>query len=95
MVAFKEDVKEIIKEEIPTARFWLMLKMKMNWDRKWEIYTSQLEKSLVASMVGDASEATLKKDMAKKVIEKIQRSAWATMPASFLASMKVERVIHR
>jgi hypothetical protein len=91
MVAFKTDVKEIVKEEIPTARFWLMLKMKFGWNKRWDIYTSHLEKSLLNEMVGD--DIMAKKVMVKSVIEKVEKSAWNTMPPEFLKSIKVDRLL--
>jgi hypothetical protein len=87
-----------VKEEVPTARFWLMTKMKLGWEKKWEIYTKDLRKRIMDSIVegpGESLSETQKKQIATNIIEKVERSAWATMPAPFLASMKVERVLHR
>lgn len=87
-----------IKEEVPTARFWLMTKLRLGWDKRWDLYISTLKKSLMASMVSElpSSEAEkAKKEAADLMITKLERSAWATMPAAFLSSLKVERVIHR
>lgn len=94
MVMLKETFD--IKEEIPTTRFWLMTKLKLGWNKRWDIYISGLEKNLAENMICDLSgdEASrAKKAMVRTILEKLERSAWATMPPEFLKSMKVDRVL--
>jgi len=97
----------IIKDEIPTTRFWLMCKMSFKntkneemFNRKWEMYISDLKKELVENMkfvnatgkdVKDTEK--VKREMADKTIIKIERSAYLTIPASFLTTLKIPRVL--
>lgn len=97
----------IIKDEIPTARFWLMCKMAFKntkseniFNRSWEIYISDLKTDLVNNMelINTSSKKIKdpdreKREMADKTIVTIERSAYLTIPASFLTTLKIPRVL--
>jgi len=93
------DSSFIIKEEIPTARFWLMTKLRLGMDRRWEVYLKELKERLISIMITpsitgkEADKA--KKVMALHIMEKIENSAWRTMPSDFLKQIGVPRVLRR
>jgi len=96
-----------LKEEIPTTRFWLMCKMKfMNtksgdlFNKRWLSYIADFKKELVENMNvidtsgGKPKDAKMEKNnMAQKTIEKIERSAYLTIPSSFLTTLNIPRVL--
>ena len=92
------------KEELFTTRFWLMTKMRMGWDKRWELYLRNLKEKLIKMMTMQAAPAgTKEKEDVKKakvkaanhIVEKLERSAWRTLPAEFLRDMEIPRVLHR
>jgi len=86
-----------IKEEIPTTRWWLMTKLRLGWDLKWDIYIKNLRKELISLMTtpGESLSDSVKskKDMASNIIEKLEKSAWRSMPAEFLKQLGIPRTI--
>jgi hypothetical protein len=86
-----------LKEEIPTTRWWLMLKLKLGMDRRWEQYLKELRENLIAQMkvtgIGGDEANKAKGNMATHIITKLEKSAWATMPAEFLKQLGIPRVI--
>lgn len=94
------------KEEIPTTRFWLMLKF-LNptfWDSRWDRYIADLTEKLTNSMelvyIGGDKPNTVKANMEIKnavhnIITKLEKSAWYTMPTEFLKRLKIPRNIRR
>lgn len=86
-------LKDFIKEEVPTARFWLMLKLKHeNWQYRWSMYIEDLKKRIIAQMEGESKS---KEHEAKRIIGRIENSAWRTMPSSFLSMLHIPRVIRK
>lgn len=88
------DLKGYIKDQIPSARFWLMLKLKNEeaWTKRWQKYIAEVKDVLRAQFEGEptAIEATIRQQ-----ISKLERSAWNTMPAAFLAQIGIPRNIRR
>lgn len=85
-----------LKEEVPTARFWLMLKLRLGWNKRYDKYTSDLKDRLKEMMTidlrgTDADKA--KSAMARHIVEKLERSAWRTLPSEFLRDMKIPRIL--
>jgi hypothetical protein len=93
------DEKFNVKEEVPTARFWLMTKLRFGWDRQWENYLSELKANLIGLMEVKGEEpgdhGMAKKNAATKIMKKIETSAWRTIPSEFLRDMKIPRVLRR
>lgn len=87
------------KEEVPTARFWLMTKLRFGWTRQWENYLSELRSHLIENMEvkGEESQSVemAKRNAANTIIKKIETSAWRTMPSEFLRDLKIPRVLRR
>jgi len=86
-----------IKEEIPTARFWLMTKLRLGWDTKWKIYINNLREELIGLMtvsdIGKTDPVKAKIAMANHIIGKLENSAWRTMPSEFLKQLKIPRIL--
>lgn len=87
-------LKDYIKEQIPTARFWLMLKLKdeVSWSRKWNDYIKNVHKFLRNQFEGPSKEI---ETHIRQATEKLERSAWNTMPSSFLSMVGIPRAIRR
>lgn len=83
-------LKEYIKDSIPTARFWLMLKLRGGWNQKYKLYIAETSKFVTENLVGEND--TAKKHSAKEIVAKIERGAWNTMPSVFLSSLNIPRV---
>lgn len=86
------NLREFQKAELPTARFWLMLKLidRHTWEQRWNKYLNDLYNFIMEYMVGeDAHQAT------KITMEKIEKSAWRTMPAEFQKRLEVPRPIRK
>lgn len=89
----KLTLESFIKDQIPTARFWLMGKLKWHWEKRWSLYLDSIRKILDGQFEvvhGDASEKAKAID---KILIKIERSAWATMPSGFLTSVGIPRAL--
>lgn len=87
------DLKEFIAQEVPTTRFWMMLKLKNDgWTKRWEVYQNDLIQRVKERLSGPEKEVAKE---VKKTLERIERSAWVTMPSSFLASLNIPRVIRK
>ena len=90
-----------IKEEIPTARFWLMTKLRFGWEKRYSQYVSDLETFLISVMTvsnnngNDTESKQLIKTMALQIVAKIEKSAWRTMPSEFLRQLDIPRVLRR
>lgn len=85
-------LKDFMKEELGTMRFWLMLKLRdeRRFSSRWERYLENLNKRLEELFEGpDVKQAI------KNTIAKLERSTWNTMPSSFLSQMGVPRVVRR
>ena len=85
-------LKEFINFQVPTARFWLMLKI-----RNPEYFSSKYDKYIleVSNILKDKFDKNDSKKMVNSTIEKILKLAWITMPTEFLNSLKVPRVIRK
>lgn len=85
-------LKDWQKEELPTTRFWLMLKLRNPdfFERRWYQYIKDLKEFLAGQFTGDDTQAAI-----RRTIEKLERSAWNTMPASFLSQLGIPRAIRR
>jgi len=96
------------KDELPTMRFWLMCKMLWNnsntkvFEKRWDRYISELKNNLMDNMKFSdlegkekVSSVTIKNNMADKVIVKLQRSAYLTIPSSFLTRLGIPRVLRK
>jgi len=93
-----------LKEEIPTTRFWLMTKLRFGWNRRWDAYIESLTNRLIGMMtipelsgLPKANENSNKEKamMAKKILSKLEVSAWRTVPSSFLKDLGIPRVLRR
>jgi hypothetical protein len=106
MVIWKETFNQ--KEELPTMRFWLMCKMLWTeshtniFEKRWTKYISDLKNTLMENMVFSDLEGREKKDssvikmnMADKVITKLQRSAYLTIPSAFLTRLGIPRILRK
>jgi hypothetical protein len=82
-----------IKDQIPTARFWLMGKLKWRWEKRWARYLDSVRGILDEQFELIDGSPEEKKKAIDKIIVKIERSAWATMPAGFLSSVGVPRAL--
>ena len=86
-----------LKEEIPTTRFWLMTKLRLGWDKKWDVYINGLRERLIEMMtvpgISGIDAGKAKNDMANHIIEKLENSAWRTMPSEFLKQLGIPRVL--
>jgi hypothetical protein len=82
-------IKEYIKDQIPSVRFWLMLKLRSGWGKRYEKYMHDLSEFIKSNLEG---EDAMKNVKTKEVLAKIERGAWNTMPASFLQSLGIPRV---
>lgn len=86
-----------IKEEIPTTRFWLMTKFRMGWDKRWTLYENDLREKLMNMMtvpgLSGADAVKAKRNMANHMIEKVEKSAYRTMPSEFLKQLGIPRVL--
>ncbi len=91
------------KEEIPTARFWLMLKLidPVYWGPRWERYIHEISNRLGEGMTnvhfeGPKEKASMEiKNAVHKMIVKLEKGAWFTMPSEFLKRLGVPRNIRR
>lgn len=84
------------KEEVPTARFWLMLKLRLGWNTRYDKYISGLKERLISMMTVDLrgmDGERAKAQMARHITEKLERSAWRTIPSEFLRDLKIPRVL--
>jgi phosphomannomutase len=90
----KIGLKEWQKEEIPTARFWLMLKLRNEevWSEKWSRYIAGVKEFLKSRFRGETAEIN---NQVERIINKLERSAWNTMPAAFLQQLNIPRAIRR
>lgn len=93
-----------LKEEIPTTRFWLMTKLLLGWDRNWDFYIDSIKERLINLMtvpnlagLPRANEDPNKEKLiaVKKILEKLETSAWRTVPSSFLRDLGIPRVLRR
>ncbi len=91
------------KEEIPTARFWLMLKLidSERWSSRWTRYIDELTSRLREGMkninfTGPKEKAEMEiRNAIHKTIEKLEKGAWFTMPSEFLKRLGIPRNIRR
>ncbi len=92
------------KDELPTIRFWLMTKLRLSWDKRWEWYIRDLKLRLIKMMTlpavpagtkGQEAASKVKEKAANHLVEKLERSAWRTLPSEFLRQMEIPRVLHR
>lgn len=85
-------LKDWQKAELPTARFWLMVKLRdpNRFEKRWFQYLRELKEFLGTQFVGEDSQTAI-----RRTIEKIERSAWNTMPSAFLAQLNIPRNIRR
>jgi len=86
------------KEEIPTTRWWLMLKLRLGMDKRYDQYIFHLKEQLVDMMTvpsdlkgTDAIRA--KAQMARHITDKLERSAYRTLPSEFLRDLGIPRVL--
>lgn len=93
-----------LKEEIPTTRFWLMTKLVLGWDRRWDAYVDSLRNRLMGMMsipalsgLPKANEEAHKEKLIaiNKILVKLETSAWRTVPSSFLKDLGIPRVLRR
>lgn len=88
------DLKSYIKSQIPSARFWLMLKLKDEgvWTNRWLRYINEVKEVLRTQFEGECQvvESTIRQQ-----IDKLERSAWNTMPSAFLTQIGIPRNIRR
>jgi hypothetical protein len=97
MIIFKEILN--YKDFIPTYKFYLMLKIKMNnefWDKKFEIMLEEIRDEIKGSISysGEGDKTVAIKGAMEKFIEKIAVAAWRTIPSSFLSGVGIPRVLH-
>jgi len=86
-------LKEWQKEELPTTRFWLMLKIRDDaWTKRWLRYLTDTKAFLISQFIGDPDEINAQ---VSRIMEKLERSAWNTMPSSFLQNVGIPRVVRR
>jgi hypothetical protein len=85
-------LREFMKAELTNTKFWLMLKLKdpERWERKWNRYINDLYKFIVNQMEGND-----KGIAAKGTLERIERSAWRTLPTPFLKDIGIPRPIRK
>lgn len=88
------NLKQYIKDQIPSVRFWLMLKLKNpdRWTKRWNDYLAEVHDFLVEHFQGERDQVEFQ---IRQAIEKLERSAWNTMPSSFLSTVGIPRVIRR
>lgn len=88
------NLKQYIKDQVPSARFWLMLKLKNEnrWTKRWNDYLVEVRDFLAGQFEGDHAEIDFH---IRQATEKLERSAWNTMPSSFLSTVGIPRVIRR
>ena len=87
------DRDEVNTTEVNTFRFWLMLKMKQKWDKRYDIYLSGLTNRILEAMTSGSDQE--KRHEAASIINKLYTKAWGTMPADFLKKMGVDPIIGR
>jgi len=85
-------LKEFMKAELTNTKFWLMLKLRdpEKWTKRWNQYIKDLRAFIENQMVGADKEVT-----AKGTVERIERSAWRTLPTPFLKELGIPRVIRK
>lgn len=86
-------LESYIKDQIPTARFWLMGKLKWHWEKRWQWYLDSIKIFLDGQFETIQSSPIEKAKSIDKVLTKIERSAWATMPSGFLSSLGIPRAL--
>jgi hypothetical protein len=87
-------LKDVMKEAVPTFRFWLMLKLRQpdKFSKKWEVFIETFKGWMRSNFTGDPKEIEYQIGQS---VKRLEQSAWATMPSSFLHSLDIPRVIRR
>ena len=83
-------LKDYIRDQIPSVRFWLMLKLKSGWHKKYDRYLKEVSDFVNANLTG--GDDKMRKIKAKEIVGKMERGAWNTMPAPFLQGLGIPRV---
>ena len=85
------NLREYIRHEVPTARFWLMMRLRNPnlFNERWTRYLNDLRRFLKDRFVGEDKEVEI-----QKTINKIELIAWTTMPSPFLNQLNIPRVMH-
>lgn len=85
-------LKEFMKSELTNTKFWLMLKLRdpERWTNRWNQYVKDLQKFIEDQMVGSDKEIT-----SRGTVERIERSAWRTLPTPFLKDLGIPRPIRK
>jgi len=87
-------LKDVMKEAVPTFRFWLMLKLRNpeKFTKRWDIFIEDFKSWMRNNFTGDPKEIELQ---IGNSIKRLERSAWLTMPSAFLSQLGIPRVIRR
>ena len=83
-------LKDYIRDQIPSVRFWLMLKLKSGWHKQYTKYLSEVSQFVNGNLTG--GDDTARKIQTKDIVGKMERGAWNTMPAPFLQGLGIPRV---
>jgi hypothetical protein len=94
MVKYKEEVD--FSSLVATAKFWLMLKIFRNdekCDKFYEFHIGEIKKYLEEVISSDDEKE--KKLCSDKMIARVMRRAWETIPSEFLRGVNIPRNIRR
>jgi hypothetical protein len=83
-------LKQYIREMIPTVRFWLMLKLKKQWDKQYNRELKKISEFVSGNLTGGDDKT--RNFQTKEIIARMERGAWNTMPAPFLQGLGIPRV---
>lgn len=83
-------LKDYIRDQIPSVRFWLMLKLRIGWNKQYNRYIAEVSKIVKENLTGENDK--IREITTKEIIGKMEQGAWNTMPAPFLQALDIPRI---